>query len=73
MTDGLCQAGSVHVVVRGSPDDAQRAIADKANRAGVRWYRIMMISESVIPGRWYGEALFYGTYAGSCAVSAPQT
>lgn len=73
MTYDLCKTGEVHVVVRGSPDDAQRAIADKANRAGVRWYNIIMINETVIPGRWYAEAIFYGTYAGSCAVSAPQT
>ncbi len=72
MTYDLCKTGEVHVVVRGSPDDAQRAIADKANRTGVRWYRIIMVSETVIPGRWYAEAIFYGTYAGSCVVSAPQ-
>ena len=72
MTYDLCKTAEVHVVVRGSPDDAQRAIAEKANRTGVRWYRIIMISETVIPGQWYGEAIFYGTYAGSCAVSVPQ-
>ncbi len=72
MTYDLCKTGEVHAVVRGSPDDAQRAIAEKANRTGIRWYRIIMISETVIPGRWYGEAIFYGTYAGSCTRSAPQ-
>lgn len=57
----LCKTASVHVTVYGSPDDAERAIAARANQAGVRWYRIIMVSDTVIPGRWYSEAIFYRT------------
>ncbi len=57
----LCKTENVHVIVYGSPDDAERAIAARANQAGVRWYRIIMVSETVVPGRWYSEAIFYRT------------
>ncbi len=69
-TYDLCKIATVSVSVFGSPDDAERAIADKANRAGVRWYRIIMVSETVRPGRWYSEAVFYHTLAGSCTEPA---
>ncbi|WP_051150917.1 biofilm peroxide resistance protein BsmA [Tatumella saanichensis] len=71
MTLDLCKLRSVQVMVHGSPDDAQRAIAAQANQAGVRWYRIIMITETVIPGRWYSEAIFYGTQPHRCEVTAP--
>lgn len=67
----LCRLRSIQVTVNGSPDDAQRAIAAQANQAGVRWYRIIMISETAIPGRWYSEALFYGTQPHRCDTTAP--
>lgn len=57
----LCKTANVHVTVYGSPDDAERAIHAMANQAGVRWYRIIMVSDTVVPGRWYSEAIFYRT------------
>ncbi|WP_294903024.1 biofilm peroxide resistance protein BsmA [Tatumella sp. UBA2305] len=57
----LCKTANVHVTVYGSPDDAERTIYAMANQAGVRWYRIIMVSDTVVPGRWYSEAIFYST------------
>lgn len=59
----LHKLGSITAHVRGSPDDAERAIAAKANEAGAPWYRIQMISETVMPGYWYASALLYGPSA----------
>ncbi|MEI2265990.1 biofilm peroxide resistance protein BsmA [Erwinia sp. CGal63] len=59
----LTRLGTVSVSVRGSPDDAQRAIAAKANAAGAKFYLIQMVSETVMPGRWYSTAILYGPSA----------
>lgn len=59
----LTRLGTVSVSVRGSPDDAQRAIAAKANEAGAKFYVIQMVSETVMPGRWYSTATLYGPSA----------
>ncbi|WP_158785194.1 biofilm peroxide resistance protein BsmA [Pantoea sp. BAV 3049] len=56
----LNRLGTISVTVRGSPDDAERAIADKANAAGATWYVIQMVSETVMPGNWYSTAILYG-------------
>ena len=56
----LKRLGSITAHVRGSPDDAERAIAEKANAAGATWYQIQMISETVMPGYWYASAILYG-------------
>ncbi|MEN5017078.1 biofilm peroxide resistance protein BsmA [Erwinia sp. Eh17-17] len=58
---GLPRLGSVSVSVRGSPDDAQRALAAKANAAGARYYQILLVDETTVPGMWYGTAILYGT------------
>lgn len=59
----LTRLGTVSVSVRGSPDDAARAIAAKANEAGAKYYVIQMVSETVMPGRWYSTAVLYGPSA----------
>lgn len=56
----LNRLGTISVSVRGSPDDAERAIADKANAAGATWYVIQLVSETVMPGYWYSTAILYG-------------
>lgn len=56
----LNRLGTVSVSERGSPDDAGRAIAAKANAAGAKWYVIQMVSETVMPGVWYATAILYG-------------
>lgn len=55
----LVRLGTASVTVRGSPDDAERALADKANAAGARYYLIQLVSETVAPGMWYASAIFY--------------
>lgn len=56
----LSKLGTITVNERGSPDDAERAIAAKANQAGASYYYIQMISETVMPGLWYASAILYG-------------
>ncbi len=52
--------GTVSVSEHGSPDDAERAIAAKANAAGAAYYYIQLVSETVMPGLWYSSAILYG-------------
>lgn len=56
----LQQTGTISVSVQGSPDDALRAIEDKASKAGMSWYRVLLLSETVVPGYWYSTAVLYG-------------
>lgn len=56
----LPRLGSASVTVRGSPDDAVRALAAKANAAGARYYQILLVNETVAPGLWYASAILYG-------------
>ncbi|WP_158150491.1 biofilm peroxide resistance protein BsmA [Pantoea ananatis] len=57
---GLPKLGTISASVRGSPDDAQRAIAARANQAGAVYYQILMVDETVTPGIWYTTAILYG-------------
>lgn len=59
-TLNLRRLGTISVTVRGSPDDAERAVAAKATTAGATWYRIQLVSETVMPGYWYSTAILYG-------------
>ena len=61
---GLSKIGSTTVTVRGSPDDAERALAARAQAAGATWYQIQFVKETVAPGMWYASALLYGPVAG---------
>ncbi|MBJ9999872.1 biofilm peroxide resistance protein BsmA [Erwinia sp. S38] len=56
----LIRLGTASVTVRGSPDDAERALAAKANASGASYYLIQLVSETVAPGMWYASAIFYG-------------
>ena len=56
----LPRIGSGTVIVRGSPDDAERALAAKANARGASYYLIQLVDETRIPGMWYASAIFYG-------------
>lgn len=57
---GLPKLGTITATTRGSPDDAQRAIAAKANQAGAVYYQILMLDETTIPSFWYATAILYG-------------
>ncbi|KOC90693.1 biofilm peroxide resistance protein BsmA [Winslowiella iniecta] len=59
----LTRLGNITATVRGSPDDAERAIAAKANALGASYYYIIMVSETVIPAMWYATATLYGPSA----------
>ncbi|MTD27592.1 biofilm peroxide resistance protein BsmA [Erwinia sorbitola] len=61
----LPRIGSASVTVRGSPDDAIRALAARANQAGARYYQILLVNETVAPGLWYASAIFYGASEGN--------
>jgi hypothetical protein len=58
-TTTLTKIGSVSADVVGSPMDVERAIRHKANEAGAHYYLILLISDSIRPGRWYSEAILY--------------
>jgi len=60
---GLPRLGSITTQVRGSPDDAQRALAAEANQRGAVYYQIIMVDETVTPGYWYATAILYGASA----------
>ena len=51
--------------LRGSPDDAERALAARANQVGAVYYQILMLDETTLPGFWYGTAILYGAPSAS--------
>lgn len=58
--EGLPRLGINSVTVRGSPDDAERALASKATAAGASYYRVLLVKETVEAGVWYASAIIYG-------------
>lgn len=58
-TQGLQEIGAVNVTVMGSPMDVETALKAKASAAKADYYVIIMMDDSVFPGRWYGRALLY--------------
>lgn len=58
-TSTLTKIGTVSADVVGSPMDVERAIHRKANQAGAHYYQILLISDSIRPGRWYSEAILF--------------
>ena len=56
----LPRLGTETVIVRGSPDDAERALAARANARGASYYLIQMVDDTQLPGMWYASAIFYG-------------
>ncbi len=57
---GLPMLGSIITQVRGSPDDAQRALAAEANQRGAVYYQVIMLDETVTLGFWYATSILYG-------------
>ncbi|MGV3345911.1 YdgH/BhsA/McbA-like domain containing protein, partial [Enterobacteriaceae bacterium LUAb1] len=55
----LQKIGSVSAIAHGSPDDAQRAIADKANAAGAPYYLILMLDDNLSSGMWRAQASLF--------------
>lgn len=64
---GLPKIGTISVQVRGSPDDAERAIAARANQLGATYYQILLIDETVMPAFWYASAVLYAASPGTGA------
>lgn len=62
---GLPKLGNITVSTRGSPDDAERALAARAEQAGAVYYQILMLDETTLPGFWYGTAILYGAPSNS--------
>ena len=58
-TQSLQEMGAISVTVLGSPMDVEAAIKAKATEAKADYYVILMIDDTVIPGRWYSRALLY--------------
>ncbi|WP_413735447.1 biofilm peroxide resistance protein BsmA [Sodalis sp. RH21] len=58
-TGSLTQLGRVSVNERGSPMDAERAIIDQANARQAKYYQIIMLAETIMPGVWRAEAVLY--------------
>ncbi|MGG5836049.1 MULTISPECIES: biofilm peroxide resistance protein BsmA [Enterobacteriaceae] len=58
-TEGLQRMGTVTVLVRGSPDDAQDAIKAKAVAANADYYVIILVDETIVTGQWYSQAILY--------------
>lgn len=58
-TTTLTKIGTVSADVIGSPMDVERAIKRKANDAGAHYYLILLVSDTIRPGRWYSEAILY--------------
>lgn len=58
-TQSLQEMGAVSVDVLGSPMDVEEAIKVKATEARADYYVILMMDDTVLPGRWYARALLY--------------
>lgn len=58
-TQNLQEIGSVSVTVLGSPMDVEDAIKVKATEARADYYVILLIDDTVFPGRLYSSALLY--------------
>lgn len=58
-TSTLQKIGTISVNVIGSPMNVEDALQQKAQAAGAHYYVIIMMSETVIPSQWYGQAILY--------------
>ncbi|MEA9393090.1 biofilm peroxide resistance protein BsmA [Acerihabitans sp. TG2] len=58
-TASLTPFDRVTVNERGSPMDAERAIAYQANAHHATYYQIIMLGETITPGIWRAEAILY--------------
>ncbi|AKA39014.1 biofilm peroxide resistance protein BsmA [Yersinia ruckeri] len=55
----LQKVGMISTQVYGSPMDAEAEIRRQANASGAHYYLVIMNTDSVIPGRWYSQAILY--------------
>ncbi|MGC6388152.1 biofilm peroxide resistance protein BsmA [Ewingella sp. S1.OA.A_B6] len=58
-TSTLTKLGAITAEAIGSPMDVEAEIQRKADAAGARYYVIMFNSETIVPGRWYSQAILY--------------
>ncbi|WP_044181339.1 biofilm peroxide resistance protein BsmA [Phytobacter massiliensis] len=58
-TQGLQEIGAFSVTVLGSPMDVEDEIKARATDAKADYYVILMMDDTVLPGRWYARALLY--------------
>ena len=58
-TGSLEKIGSISVNVRGSADDADRAIQQKADAYGARYYTITLKQEHALTNTWTSRAVLY--------------
>ncbi|MGL9751563.1 MAG: biofilm peroxide resistance protein BsmA [Symbiopectobacterium sp.] len=58
-TGTLEKMGSISVNVRGSSDGADRAIQQKADAYGARYYTIMLKQEHALTNVWTSRAVLY--------------
>ncbi|MBA2816471.1 biofilm peroxide resistance protein BsmA [Candidatus Pantoea persica] len=70
---GLPRLGSISTQVRGSPDDAELALAAEANQRGAVYYQLIMVDETMTPGYWYATAILYGASPASGRMPRPSS
>lgn len=58
-TGTLEKMGSLSVNVRGSSDDAERAIQQQADAYGARYYTITLQQEHALTNTWTSRAVLY--------------
>ncbi|MGX8943135.1 biofilm peroxide resistance protein BsmA [Symbiopectobacterium sp. Eva_TO] len=58
-TSTLEKMGSISINVRGSSDDADRAIQQKADAYGARYYTITLKQEHELTNMWTSRAVLY--------------
>ncbi|WP_409307988.1 biofilm peroxide resistance protein BsmA [Pectobacterium sp. B1J-3] len=58
-THTLEKMGTISAHVRGSPDDAERTIRQKADASHAPYYVITLKTEQMLPGMWYIRAVLY--------------
>ncbi|MFI8414930.1 biofilm peroxide resistance protein BsmA [Serratia sp. NPDC078593] len=58
-TAGLEKLITISALAYGSPMNVEEEIRKKATASGARYYMIIMNSETIVPGRWYSNAILY--------------
>lgn len=58
-TEGLTKMWNISANVYGSPMNVQEVIQQRADAAGARYYYIVLLQDSRVPGQWYCVATLY--------------
>lgn len=58
-TGSLTRMGTISVTVYGSPMNVAEMVQKRADASGANYYYIVMMDETVMPGRWYAQAILY--------------